>query len=656
MNYNNDTQNQSQVKKVKNFTCGEDHPLYVYNEYGFNFHSGKKTKDYAVKRDITISFEQAAELQSKNYYIPCSIPENIIVIDADDHPGKNPGELSGVENFKRLLNEYQAGYNLDSLTMTVKTATGQGKHYVFTGDIFSNIDRQSINTNIPGIDLLIKGHLLMSAGSPGYTLLNDLPPAPLPPELVAWCETLLETKSTPDKKTDNKNLYPLELLQAILNELPVKKFRNYKDWEKLLMSLVVTFGDSGQVKNYIFEWAINDTLYCDHKRVLKNIQGFKRDKIKDINTGTLSRILNFNGLSRFADIIEGNVRPETVNIDMLKTRLKGIPEKESNIVKIWTGEELDTTEFPEVEYIIPGIIPQGLTVLAGISKMGKSWLALDIATSLSSGGEILGRPPVKPATVLYLALEDIPRRLKDRRKKQGIKVIKNNCETLFAFKTADTGFLFLHEQMEKYPDIKLIIIDTAARFLKIKQNNDYNETNDAYAALKKFADDYNISIIAITHVKKAETDDFVHSVIGSTGITGAADTILVLARKRGEADAKLSITGRDIEEKEFAVSFNKEHCRWSILGDAADYAESQEQQEILDILKTTKQTMGPAEIAGILEKNPGAVRFLLIKMRDAGLIKSPVYGKYEYIQQNTTNTTNTSNTTNTTNTTNTLNN
>src|SRR5689334_11675418 len=80
---------------------------------------------------------------------------------------------------------------------------------------------------------------------------------------------------------------------------------------------------------------------------------------------------------------------------------------------ISAGELLDTS-FPEMEWIVPTIIPTGLTILGGGFKAGKSWLALDIALAAGSASRILGAYDCSLSNVLYIALEDNGRRLKTR--------------------------------------------------------------------------------------------------------------------------------------------------------------------------------------------------------------------------------------------------
>jgi integrase len=63
---------------------------------------------------------------------------------------------------------------------------------------------------------------------------------------------------------------------------------------------------------------------------------------------------------------------------------------------------------------VPGLIAEGVNLLAGPSKVGKSWLSLGLALSVSAGNDALGSIPVQAGAVLYLALEDTPRRLQSR--------------------------------------------------------------------------------------------------------------------------------------------------------------------------------------------------------------------------------------------------
>src|SRR5215203_6519675 len=82
-----------------------------------------------------------------------------------------------------------------------------------------------------------------------------------------------------------------------------------------------------------------------------------------------------------------------------------------------TGDWLDAQVFPPLNYVVPGLLPEGLTLLVGAPKIGKSWLSLATALAAATGGRALGHIKVDPRPVLLLALEDGDRRLQDRIRK-----------------------------------------------------------------------------------------------------------------------------------------------------------------------------------------------------------------------------------------------
>src|SRR5215218_1452231 len=80
----------------------------------------------------------------------------------------------------------------------------------------------------------------------------------------------------------------------------------------------------------------------------------------------------------------------------------------------FTAADLMALELPEVRWAVPGIVPEGVTLLAGKPKLGKSWLTLDLGVAISTGRVALGTKRVEQGECLYLALEDNRRRLQTR--------------------------------------------------------------------------------------------------------------------------------------------------------------------------------------------------------------------------------------------------
>jgi hypothetical protein len=83
----------------------------------------------------------------------------------------------------------------------------------------------------------------------------------------------------------------------------------------------------------------------------------------------------------------------------------------------WTWAELQKIDFPDLVWVVPDLIPAGLTTIGGRPKIGKSWLVLQMACAVGTDGRVYGRQ-VSQGKVPYLALEDNPRRLKMRAQKQ----------------------------------------------------------------------------------------------------------------------------------------------------------------------------------------------------------------------------------------------
>jgi RecA-family ATPase len=81
-----------------------------------------------------------------------------------------------------------------------------------------------------------------------------------------------------------------------------------------------------------------------------------------------------------------------------------VPQRRSS----WTAKDLMRHEFPEQRYAVPGVLAEGLNLLAGAPKLGKSWFALNVAAAVARGGMALNKISVEQGEVLYLALEDPP--------------------------------------------------------------------------------------------------------------------------------------------------------------------------------------------------------------------------------------------------------
>lgn len=233
---------------------------------------------------------------------------------------------------------------------------------------------------------------------------------------------------------------------------------------------------------------------------------------------------------------------------------------------------------------VHGLIFQGITIIAARPKYRKSWLILLMCLMISSGQNFLGFKTVK-CGVLYVDLEDSLNRLQHRIKKilDGDKIPESFDITIHA-STLETGFIQeLEEYIKQKPETKLIAIDTLQKIRGNTYNkNLYSQDYSDLSKLKSFADKYGVCIVVVHHIRKSSKNDndVFEQILGTNGITGAVDTILVLNNfDKDLSQATLHITGRDVESDELTLQFNNDNCRWSCLGNAEIQAQKREQKE-----------------------------------------------------------------------------
>jgi hypothetical protein len=289
--------------------------------------------------------------------------------------------------------------------------------------------------------------------------------------------------------------------------------------------------------------------------------------------------------------------------------------------------ELLARDFPEIRWIVDGILPEGLSLLAGSPKMGKSWLVLECSIASASADTCLGGRKTMEGRVLYLALEDNHRRLKDRLTRLlegGKRPLPEKLHFALEWPRLDQGGCRkLEEWLTQYPDTRLVVIDTLAKVRrKVPGNaNLYAEDYAVGAELKQLSDKYRVAIVVVTHVRKTESQDPLEMVSGTLGLVGGMDGILVLKRVRGQDTASLFVTGRDVpDEQDWGLTWNKDTCRWTIQGRASEVMASDARQKILALLARERRPLSAREIANLLGRKDDATRRLLPDMVGDGLL------------------------------------
>ena len=231
-----------------------------------------------------------------------------------------------------------------------------------------------------------------------------------------------------------------------------------------------------------------------------------------------------------------------------------------NKLKTVDAETLLSTPMSKTMFIVDGLISQGVNVISGASKIGKSWLMLWLGLQVAQGNSIWGLPTLQ-CDVLYLSLEDTQRRIKDRL----YNLADSAPDNLYFSVTSGLIGGGLEEQitdfLTEHPATKLVIIDTLQKVRDSKGSAGkagmYGNNYDDISSIKRIADGFNIAILLVHHLRKLQdSDDPFNDVSGSTGIIGAADTNFILRRKRSGNAATLLVSGRDVEYQELTLQFN----------------------------------------------------------------------------------------------------
>jgi len=312
--------------------------------------------------------------------------------------------------------------------------------------------------------------------------------------------------------------------------------------------------------------------------------------------------------------------------------------KRLSAVELVSAREIQEMDLPPINWIVKELLPEGLAILAGRPKLGKSWMALNVALAVAKGNNALGFFETVRCKVFYIALEDNYLRIQSRLDNiLNVEYDKRAPENLFFLKhgtnlpkLSDGGLDELEKLIKDDPDIKLIVIDTLGRIKGEKKrhdNNIYQADYDLSSGLQNLAINHHVCILLVHHTKKGSEENVFDEISGTTGLTGGVDTMLVI-KKTGEKST-LHITGRDVMWNEYSINFDDKTFTWNVAGKAEEIKTTAERQEIINTLEAHKREMKSGEIAKIIGKSNANTSKMLGKLAKDGLVESPKYGIYK---------------------------
>ena len=445
-------------------------------------------------------------------------------------------------------------------------------------------------------------------------------------------------KWIPNLKGIDSTLYKLPELMAAKGARAVFVCEGEKDVDRLTtLGFAATCNSGGAGK-----WYNRHTPYMKGKQAIilqDNDEPGKKhaEAVAAKLTGTAAsiRILKLDDLKEHGDVSDWlNAGHTAEDLREAVKKTSPIGEESETAPEGIEGTDLVNLDLPPIKYIIPDLIPEGLTLLVGRPKIGKSWLCLDLAIAVASGGYALSTIKVDPHEVLYLALEDNLRRLKKRLIKLLDEGTMPKGVTFFLqwdrLDDVSGGLKKLRAWIRAHPGCGLIVIDTLAKVKAVAQSgtSSYDADTQALNDIQHVAGENGIGIILVHHTRKAEVEDELDAVSGTLALPGVADTTLILKKGKGRAKGELYVVGRDIQEQHLAVTWGEETATWAIIGDAEQVELSEGHRKILEVLDNNEGTMSPKEIQAATGMQRSTLDKLLKRMIEKSEISRPDRGQY----------------------------
>ena len=313
-------------------------------------------------------------------------------------------------------------------------------------------------------------------------------------------------------------------------------------------------------------------------------------------------------------------------------------------IKRLTFEDLLDSESEAVDWLVPGLLPVGETVLlCALPKVGKSKLAIDLAFSVATGESRFLGQETKQGKVLLITPDASKMSLKQELIKRGFR--KQDSPNLHIFPEWNIDQMaVLEEELENFrPD--LVVIDSLKKITAGKEISENSaEFADNIIALNDMLKRYRATGILVHHANKSNDAIGVERARGSTAIVGACWGTWMLERipKKDPNNAKRMIvdpkdpkriftaTSRDAEGTTLNIEFNLENNSWEFMGEVGqDKQEAQQQstyqERILRVLRDNQRNLsGPEimELMGIGREQRNSVYTVLSRMENKRLINS----------------------------------
>ncbi len=298
--------------------------------------------------------------------------------------------------------------------------------------------------------------------------------------------------------------------------------------------------------------------------------------------------------------------------------------------------ELLSMKFDAPAWVIPGLLPVGLTILAAPPKTGKSLLSLGlvlrVAYYATSAG--LARPDGQAQSGLYLSLDDpSERRLQTRVLDilDGRPLEHGAYFTTTAASLDDGLCIQLRTWLRVHVDVKIIVVDALAT-VKAKRSGDdvFKSDYSGLKGLQQLALECGIAVLLVHHTRKMPAgDDWVNRISGTLGVAAMADALWLLERPRGATKERLLITSRDAPDTVLEVPLDDLlEGVWLPSGEDSVKETFLMDQVLAAIKEAGTDGISAKAVAKALNLKPGQVMPQVQRLHQSGHITRLRYGQY----------------------------
>lgn len=297
-----------------------------------------------------------------------------------------------------------------------------------------------------------------------------------------------------------------------------------------------------------------------------------------------------------------------------------------NGLRLYTLGQLMEQDFPEEQWVIDTLIPEGLTVMSAAPASFKTWLLLSIALSVACGRKLFEHFNVRQTGVLMIDEEDNPRLLQQRLRMLGAQ--KNAPLYLMI----GQGFKIDAAQVTKVIEfckqngVGLVTIDSLVRVHNAKEN-DAAEMSEVFNTLRRFHK-AGINVVVTHHNRKGKSENAGEDMRGSSDIFAAVDCNLAISRMDDEIvirHAKLR-TARELGDINIEIEESKDTITPKFLGITGPSKSKQAQatdlvKEVLNNVHEINQlSLGKQLESHDLKVSSKTLRAILKKMVARGTI------------------------------------